>query len=111
MPAPSWRTRPARTISLCEIASASAGASFSVGSRYPLWRVIAASLFGPWRAGRDHAPARSGLNRIGRTADRPERGRHLAPRAPSHAMPRQSPLDKRAAIIGLLGLGWLLFAC
>ena len=33
MPAPIWRIRPARTISLCEIASASPGASFSVGSR------------------------------------------------------------------------------
>src|SRR3954469_10591872 len=32
-PAPSWRTRPARTISLCDSASASAGACFSVGSR------------------------------------------------------------------------------
>ncbi len=33
MPAPIWRISPARTISLCEIASASAGACFSVGSR------------------------------------------------------------------------------
>ena len=41
MPVPSWRISPARTISLCEIASASAGASFSVGSRYALRRVIA----------------------------------------------------------------------
>ena len=34
MPAPSWRISPARTISLCDFASASAGGSFSVGSRY-----------------------------------------------------------------------------
>ena len=40
MPAPIWRTSPARTISLCEIASASAGACFSVGSRYSDRRVI-----------------------------------------------------------------------
>ena len=33
-PAPTWRMSPARTISLCESASASDGASFSVGSRY-----------------------------------------------------------------------------
>ena len=32
-PEPTWRTSPARTISRCESASASAGASFSVGSR------------------------------------------------------------------------------
>src|SRR5688500_3921281 len=33
MPAPSWRMSPARTISLCETASASAGASFRVGMK------------------------------------------------------------------------------
>src|SRR5688572_27634269 len=40
-PAPSWRTKPARTISLCEIASASAGSSRSVGMKYPESRVKA----------------------------------------------------------------------
>src|SRR3954452_155182 len=38
-PAPTWRARPARTISLCERASASAGACFSVGRTSELWRV------------------------------------------------------------------------
>ena len=33
IPAPSWRINPARTMSRCEIASASAGASLRVGSR------------------------------------------------------------------------------
>ena len=32
-PAPTWRIRPARTISLCEIASASAGGWRSVGRK------------------------------------------------------------------------------
>src|SRR5438128_562442 len=43
MPAPIWRIRPARTISLCEIASASAGGCFSVGRRYSDRRVIGQS--------------------------------------------------------------------
>src|SRR3954452_940500 len=38
-PAPTWRTRPARTISLCERASASPGACFSVGRTSEDWRV------------------------------------------------------------------------
>jgi hypothetical protein len=33
IPAPSRRIRPARTINLCEIASASDGSSFSVGRK------------------------------------------------------------------------------
>ena len=33
-PVPTWRTSPARTSSLCDSASASAGGCFSVGSRY-----------------------------------------------------------------------------
>ena len=41
MPVPICLTSPARTISLCEIASASAGACFSVGSRYSVSLVIA----------------------------------------------------------------------
>src|SRR3984893_14756455 len=40
IPAPICRISPARTINLCEIASASAGGSFSVGSRYSDRRVI-----------------------------------------------------------------------
>src|SRR5271167_901184 len=43
MPAPIWRISPALTISLCEIASASAGGCFSVGRRYSERRVIGRS--------------------------------------------------------------------
>src|SRR5918998_3918207 len=39
-PAPSWRTSPARTISLCDSASASAGACCSVGRKYVDRRVM-----------------------------------------------------------------------
>src|SRR5690349_11928139 len=41
-PVPTCRTSPARTSSLCDSASASAGGCFSVGSRYWLSRVIGA---------------------------------------------------------------------
>ena len=46
MPAPIWRTSPALTISLCEIASASLGGCFSVGSRNWDRRVIVAGRVG-----------------------------------------------------------------
>src|SRR5690349_5275298 len=39
-PVPTWRTSPARTISLCEGASASAGGCFSVGRGYRERRVM-----------------------------------------------------------------------
>src|SRR3954452_19166607 len=39
-PAPTCRARPARTMSLCESASASAGACFSVGRTSWDWRLI-----------------------------------------------------------------------
>ena len=39
-PAPTWRIMPARTSSLCESASASAGACFSVGRTYSESRVM-----------------------------------------------------------------------
>src|SRR4051794_21722898 len=46
-PEETWRINPARTISLCESASASAGASFSVGSRKFDRRVTAGTLSTP----------------------------------------------------------------
>src|ERR1700675_3089879 len=56
MPAASWRTRPARTISLWLIASASAGTSRSVGMSDRLQRIEATSL--PSRAWRRAASCR-----------------------------------------------------
>ena len=41
-PAPTCRASPARTSSLCEIASASAGGCFSVGRNSCVWRVTMA---------------------------------------------------------------------
>jgi len=41
-PVPTWRISPARTISLCDTASASAGGSRSVGRKYSDSRVMAA---------------------------------------------------------------------
>src|SRR5215469_1807491 len=55
MPAASWRTRPARTMSLWLIASASAGSSRSVGMSERDQRTEgllgAGDLVGPWHAG------------------------------------------------------------
>ena len=42
-PEPTWRMSPARTMSLCERASASAGGSRSVGSRRLVRRVMGES--------------------------------------------------------------------
>src|SRR6185295_12440733 len=50
MPAASWRTRPARTISLWLIASASAGTSRNVGMSERLQRIEATSLASPEEA-------------------------------------------------------------
>src|SRR5271166_3780438 len=75
MPAPICLTRPALTISLCEIASASAGGCFSVGSRYPERRVTfdRAVRRAPPREGiphRDGAPGGSAFERVCLRLDR-----------------------------------------
>src|SRR3954470_22140863 len=50
-PAPTWRTSPARTMSLCESASASAGACFSVGRTSWDWRVSPGPVLPELRSG------------------------------------------------------------
>src|SRR3954454_6404470 len=50
-PAPTWRTSPARTMSLCERASASAGACFSVGRTSWDWRVSTGPVLPELRSG------------------------------------------------------------
>src|SRR3954470_12936410 len=60
-PAPPWRASPARTISLCESASASAGGCFSVGRKRFDWRVSMAGrnrTGGPELRGGYRVPAR-----------------------------------------------------
>src|SRR5512145_3381016 len=58
MPAPSCRTRPARSISLCERASASAGSSRSVGTSDFATRILLGGLLlvGALDAGRVDQP-------------------------------------------------------
>src|SRR3954464_3231120 len=63
-PAPTCRARPARTISLCESASASAGGCFSVGRKRFDWRV---SMAGRNRIG---GPELGGGYRVAASMDR-----------------------------------------
>src|SRR5438876_2161445 len=106
MPAASWRTSPARTMSLWLMASASAGSSRSVGMRERVQRMGSRKLGGGLRPPSETSPRRSASRRASRgwgPAARGEQSENCAGEAGARSGPFQ--LAKTWEYFELLGGG------
>src|ERR1700687_4788889 len=91
MPAESWRTMPARSKSLCETTSASAGSSRRVGTKYCDQRIVFCQL-NSWKSVNTHS-------RLAR-----ELTQRLKPQSP------QRPRKERKVFLASFAMNFAFFA-